>query len=97
LDADAYYHVGLLHVVIGDFDKAREQIAKIKELFPDHLLGLTLEYEIAEQTGDKEAMAQAAAAFTAAYESEMATGKTEYASHRTTIEELRAQLEASAN
>lgn len=97
LDADGHYHLGMLQFVTGDFDKAREQIAKIKELVPNHLLALTLEHAIAEQIADEEAEARALAAFAAAYESEMATGRLEYASHTTTIEQLRAKAEASTS
>ena len=66
LDADARYHLGLIHVLTGDIDKVRKQIGGIKQLVPDHLLGITLEHAVAEQTGDPEAAAQAYAAFVAA-------------------------------
>jgi hypothetical protein len=97
LDADAHYHLGLIHVVTGDFDKAREQIAKIKELVPDHLLGFTLEQAIAEQIGDQDAVARAYAAFAAAYDSEIAVGRSEYSDHRSTLERFRAAARANAN
>jgi hypothetical protein len=97
LDADGRYHLGMIHTLTGDIDKAREQIGSIKQSVPDHLLGLTLEHAIAEQTGDAEATARASAAFTAAYDSEMASGRREYGDHRTTIERFRAAAEAGAN
>ena len=97
LDADAHYHLGLIHVVTGDIDKVREQVTTLRKLVPDHLLGFTLEHAIAEQIGDEEVAARAAAAFAAAYDSEITMGRQEYADHRRTIEQFRAAVEASAN
>jgi len=94
LDADGRYHLGMIHTLTGDFAKAREQIGVIKQSVPDHLLGFTLEHAIAEQTGDAEAAARASAAFTAAYDSEIAADRREYGDHRTTIERFRAAAEA---
>lgn len=89
LDADAHYHLGLLYGVTGDLDGLRRQIAALREYAPDHLLAYALEHELAEQQGDPEAAARAAAALADAYESEIATGRPEYAAHGFSIERLR--------
>ena len=52
LDADARYHIGLISLLLGDLDKAREQIRNLEAEQPDHLLGLTLAFKVAEKTGD---------------------------------------------
>ncbi len=90
LDADAHYHLGLIHAVAGDIDGVREQVRILKGFAPNHLLALTLEFDIAERTGDAAAAGRTAAAFAAAYASEIATGRPEYDAHRTSIENFRS-------
>ena len=89
LDADAHYHIGLIYTVAGDIENARKQIDILKQDAPNHLLGLLLEHTIAELSGDRDAAARARAAFAAAYDAEMKTGKPEYTDHRVSIEKFR--------
>jgi len=90
LDADAHYHMGRIYMVAGDIENARKQIAILKQFAPNHLLGLLLEHTIAEQLGDRDAAASAKAAFAAAYDAEVKTGKTEYRDHKVSIEKFRS-------
>lgn len=88
MDADAHYHVGLIHAAAGDFDKVRKHAGILTQFAPGHLLGLILEYDAAEQSGDRNAAAKASAAFETAYASEVKTGKPEYDAHRNTIDQF---------
>lgn len=88
MDADAHYHIGLIHAAAGDFGKVRKQAETLTQLSPGHLLGLILEYDAAEQSGDRAAAAKVAAAFSATYVSEIKTGKPEYEAHRNTIDKF---------
>lgn len=90
LDRDAHYHLALIHGVAGDRANAGRQIAALRQGAPNHLLALVLEHETAMRSGDRAAVARILAAFTAAYDTEMATGRPEYEAHRNTIERLRA-------
>ncbi len=89
LDADARYHLGRIHAVTGDVDGVRKQIGILNRFAPNHLLAIILEHSVAEQVRDKDAAAQAIAAFVAAYDTESNAGRQEYADHRITIENFR--------
>lgn len=91
LDADAHYHIGLVHAAVGDFDMVRKQVGILKQFSPGHLLGLILEHGAAEQSGDGDAAAKASAAFAAAYASEIKAGRPEYEAHRNSIEKFFAE------
>lgn len=86
LDADAYYHIGLIHAAVGDFDKVQKQVEILKQVSPGHLLGLIIEHDAAQQSGDMNAAAKASAAFLEAYASEIKTERPEYEAHRNSIE-----------
>ncbi len=90
LDRDAHYHLGLIHGVAGDRGNVEKQIAALRQSAPNHLLALMLEHDNAEQAGDKTAVSRLLAAFVAAYDAEMATGRPEYEGHRGMIEKFRA-------
>ena len=90
LNRDARYHLALIHGVADDRGNADQQIAALRKGAPDHLLALLLEHEIAVRSGDRVAEARVLAAFAAAYDTEIATGRPEYEAHRNTIEKLRA-------
>lgn len=91
VDADAHYHLGLIHLVAGDIEKMREQIGMIRQRAPSHLLAFILDYTLADRSGNKAAAAAAVAGFTAAYDMEIKTARQEYADHRKTIERFRAE------
>jgi hypothetical protein len=92
LDADALYHIGLIHTATGDFDNVWKQVELLKQISPNHLLGLFLEHNAAEKSGDRNTAAKASAAFAAAYDSEIKTGKPEYEAHRKSIENFRTGI-----
>lgn len=95
LDADARYHIGLISLLLGDLDNAREQIRNLQSEASDHLLGLTLSFKVAEQMRDDKAAAAARARFAAAYDAEIRSGRPEYEAHSVTIEAFRASATGS--
>ena len=95
LDNDARYHVALIHMTAGDIESARVHLDKLRQSASNHLLGIMLEHQIAEQDGNQDSAARAYEAFLAAYDTEIATGRTEYQDHRGGIERFRKAAEAS--
>lgn len=89
LDADAHYHLGLLHGIAGDVEGQRREIAALRQFAPDHLLAFALEHDLAERQGDAAAAARAARALADVYDSEIAAGRPEYEAHSIPIEKLR--------
>ena len=90
LDADARYHIGLISLVLGDVDNARSQIANLQRESADHLLGLILQFNIAEQNGDEKAASKIRMRFARAYDAQISSGRPEYEAHRVTIETFHA-------
>ena len=82
-------------MLLGDIDNAREQIRNLEAEAPDHLLGLTLSFDVAETSGDDKAASNARARFAAAYDAEMKSGRPEYEAHSMTIETFRASAMGS--
>jgi hypothetical protein len=58
------------------------------------LLGFMLEHDIAERNKDKASDARAIKSFLAAYDKEIATGRSEYQDHRGQIERFHASVQA---
>ena len=95
LDNDARYHVALIHMTAGDIKSARVQLDKLRQSVPNHLLGIMLEHQIAERSGNKTTAARAYKEFLAAYDAEIAKGREEYQDHRGNIERFREAAQAS--
>ena len=95
LDNDAHYHVGLIHVTVGDIESAQAELDAIRRAVPDHLLGIMLEHAIGEAKGDEVGAAEAYARFLSAYDTEMLTDRGEYQGHRTGIDEFRSRASAA--
>jgi hypothetical protein len=89
LDNDARYHVGLIHATTGDIKSARAHVNMLRQSVPDHLLGIMLEHTIATQRGDQDSALRAYKTFLTAYESQIATGRTEYEEHQSGIDSFR--------
>ncbi len=89
-DADAYYHMGLISLVLGNLDDVRKQIENIKRDSPEHLLGYALALSVAKRGGDDKSALDILTRFAAAYNAETGSGKPEYEAHSVTIEKLYA-------
>lgn len=95
LDLDGFYHLGLLHLVLDEFDAARARALAIKRAVPNHLLATTLEHAVAMGIGDTETAKRAVNSFNAAYQGELLTNRREYTAHRNSIESFRASVAPS--
>lgn len=95
LDSDAHYHVGLIHVTVGNLQAAQAELEVIQRVEPDHLLGIMLEHAIAEAKGDDVGAVRAYERFLAAYDTEILTDREEYRGHRTGIDGFRARAQAA--
>jgi predicted Zn-dependent protease len=95
LDNDARYHVALINMTAGDIKSARVQIDKLRQSVPNHLLGIMLEHQIAERSGNKDSAARVYKAFLAAYDAEIAKGRAEYQDHMSSIDRFREAAKAS--
>ena len=91
LDADARYHLGLMRLVTGDTRAAIAQGDSIATRDPHHLFASLLRAEAATHAHDAVARDRAWRKFLTDYDSEMKTGKAEYADHRSTLQAARAE------
>ena len=91
LDADAHYHVGMIHLIDKEYAAAAAQADSITRASPKHLLGAVLRAEVAQRKGDAAAKTRAYRDLLANYDAEMASGKAEYADHRTMLEGARGE------
>ena len=92
LDADAHYHLGLMHAAAGDYASARTQSAILRQYAPKHLLAMLLEHDDAVQAGDTAAAARIEAEFAEAYFTEMSNPRPEYEAHRNSIDGFRGRI-----
>lgn len=91
LDADARYHVGLIHAITGDPAAALAQADSTQATAPGHLLAVVLRHRAAQALGDAVTAQQAYRDFLSHYEREIATGKAEYEAHRSILDGFRAE------
>ncbi len=90
-DADAHYHLGLIHTVAGQADAALLQADSLELVAPNHLFVSMLKAAVSQSTGDSATLEQAYRDFTQRYDAEIATGKPEYGAHQNAIESFRAE------
>jgi hypothetical protein len=88
LDADAQYHLALLHRVDGNPSAVSAAASAILETRPTHLFGLFTLAELERDSGNPERARELAARFLAAYESERAAGLPEYAEHARALDAM---------
>ena len=85
LDADARYHVGLLHTMAGNFAAASIQLDSLRQGSPNHLFGPMLEHTVAQLSGDGDGMQQAYRRFLSNYDGEITTGNQDYVDHELAV------------
>lgn len=86
IDADARFHVGLLHLLQEDAGAAAAEAGAILSARPEHLLGLALAARSAAAGGDAEAEREAYGRFLDALPAEREAGLAEYRMHDSMIE-----------
>jgi len=94
LDADAWFHLGLLELLRGAPDAAAVHAETILAQSPDHLLAWILSEQIADGRGDTSAAEQARNRFLQALESQRSLNLEEYEQHRGIIDDQVARLTA---
>ena len=82
IDADARFHLALVHLVLGDVDAADQEASYILAVDSQHLLGLSIKARVAEARGDTAAQAAAYGMFLDALPAELTSGKAEYQNAR---------------
>ena len=85
LDADARYHVGLLHLANGDIDAALAQADTIRRSNPNHLFIYILRAHAYQAQGNKAQEQQAYADFLRHEQPELALKRAEYEDHRESL------------
>ncbi len=86
VDTDARFHAGLLQIATGNGAGAAALADTIEAQQPGHLFGIMLRGAVAAQRNDQAALGVARRTFLAAYPTEMAAGRPEYAGHQTLID-----------
>ncbi len=95
LDADAYFHLGLLELMLGQPDAAALRAEAILAAAPDHLLGWILQERVAKQSDDAVGVDEARSRFLEALESQRAANLAEYVQHRQIIDDQAASLNSA--
>ena len=91
VDADARYHMALLHLQGGEGPAALAQADSIVTRAPSHLFAVLIREADAVRRGDSAGARAAREAFLAAYAGEIALERPEYAEHRTALERFRGE------
>ncbi len=94
LDADARFHVGLLHQIAGDYDAILAQADTIGLDTPTHLFALLLQDRVYLARGDVELVEDNYLRFLERYDSEIALGRPEYELHSTLLDTFRRRAGA---
>ncbi|MFQ5551360.1 MAG: hypothetical protein ACE5FJ_09005 [Gemmatimonadales bacterium] len=90
LDADARYHLGLLHLAVSNYDSAEAEVVRIRQSSPTHLYADALEIALAELTGDRTRYDRALMDFAVHFQSEIDSSPAEYTDHRGILDGLYA-------
>ena len=94
LDADARFHVGLLHQIAGDYDAILAQADTIGLDTPTHLFAWLLRDRVYLARGDVELVEDNYLRFLERYDSEIALGRPEYELHSTLLDTFRRRAGA---
>jgi double zinc ribbon protein len=95
LDADARYHAAMINLTIGDIAGALALADTIQAGAPDHLFGDVIRGEIADRGNDTAALNRAYRRFLDHFDSELRSGRAEYADHRAILDDFRTRATAS--
>jgi predicted nucleic acid-binding Zn ribbon protein len=93
IDVDLRYHAGALQVRAGNFPAALALADTIQALSPDNLLGDLLRLEVAQDRADSAGIRTFTQQYLAHFDRQIASGRPEYAEHRTMLDDLRRQLQ----
>ena len=91
LNDDQHYHVGLINAALGHFAATAAEADTIAKDDPHHLFVPLLRWEVANHDNDTAGMRRAYRQFLDNYGREIATGKPEYAAHKTRLDAFREE------
>jgi tetratricopeptide (TPR) repeat protein len=94
LDADGYYHLSLLHNLLGDYRAALENAEKILATTPNHILGLSAAANAARGSGDQAKARQYFQRLVTNFDNESKATRQEYQDHANMLPEIRKEAEA---
>jgi hypothetical protein len=97
MDADAHYHVGVLHLMNCDPVQARAAADEILAADPNHLFGLFTAAQAAQRVGNAEEARSLFRRFLDAYPTEVARELPEYTAHSPAFPEMRAEAQAAVS
>jgi hypothetical protein len=95
-DADARYHVALLHIAAGDPKAAQAQADSIARLAPTHLFGFVIRARVAHARGDAAGERRALTDFRRNERDERARGRPEYQDHAGQLDAFSREASAVA-
>jgi hypothetical protein len=96
LDADARYHLGMIELIQGNSAAAAAQADTLTRAAPRHLLASLLRAEIGRRDNDQAGRDRAWRELLRNFDQEIATGKSEYADHRTALDAAREEARKTA-
>jgi hypothetical protein len=91
LDADARFHIGLLHQITGNHNAILAQADSIEVATPNHLFSVMLRHRVHAGRGDSGGAQDAYKQFLVRYDDEMVQGRPEYQLHGPLIESFRIE------
>jgi hypothetical protein len=94
LDSDARYDLGMILAVTSNVTGALAQADSIEQAVPNNLLAIVLRAKVAEVTSDSDALERSYRRFLTAYDEEISTDRSEYRTHRRTIDTFRENARA---
>ena len=89
LDDDGFYHLAILHLTAGEYDRARQAAERILADSPDHVLALGVSAEAAGAAGNEAAADSLYRRLLDGYAAEAARPLPEYQEHRRMLTEYR--------
>ena len=93
LDADGYYHLSLLHNLVGNHAAALETAEKILATTPNHILGLAAAANAARGAGNTTQARQYYQRLVANFATESKSSRQEYQDHGNMLPEIRKEAE----
>lgn len=94
LDADARYHLGVLHLLNGDPAAARAEADAVLSTDPSHLFGLFVAAQAEQDLGNPDAARTLYRRFQEVYPTEVERSLPEYQAHMQALPGMRAEAQA---
>lgn len=92
-DADARFHIGLLHEITHNYDAILAQADSIALSSPNHLFAYLLRHRVYSESGNSQAANDTYRGFLEVYDLEIAAGREEYEAHGRLVESFRSRAQ----